>query len=99
MRYIKLHEICADLEIDDELLRSLIDEELIEVKHTLEDETVISVDDADRLRVAVLLIRDLDVNLPGTEVILHMRDDLLAMQRQFDEVLRTLVAELRKRFE
>jgi MerR family transcriptional regulator/heat shock protein HspR len=42
-------------------------------------------------------MRDLDVNLAGVEVILHMRDELLSMHTQFDEVLRSLVQELRKR--
>ena len=35
-----------------------------------------------------VLVRDMDVNLAGAEVILHLRDDLRAMQRQFDEILR-----------
>jgi hypothetical protein len=30
-------------------------------------------------------------------VILHLRDDLQSMQRQFDEILHTLVDELRRR--
>ena len=39
----------------------------------------------------------MDVNLAGAGVILHLREDLRAMQRQFDEILRTLVDELRQR--
>lgn len=96
-RYLKLSEVCVQLEVDDGLLRTVCDEGLVEVKHTLEDETVISAEHAERLRLITLLMREMDVNLPGVEVILHMHDDLLGMQRQFDEILRTLVDELRRR--
>jgi MerR family transcriptional regulator/heat shock protein HspR len=96
VRYLKLREVCLRLEIDDDLLAQLSHEGLVEVKNTLEDEPVVSAADAERLRVIVLLMREMDVNLPGVEVILHMRDDLFSMHRQFDEILRTLVEELRK---
>jgi len=49
------------------------------------------------VRLIALLMREMEVNLAGVEVILHMREDQLAMRRQFDEVLRGLVGELRKR--
>lgn len=96
MRYLKVREVCVHLDIDDELLSTLCHEGLVEVKNTLEDEPVVSAVDAERMRVIVLLMREMDVNLAGVEVILHMRDDLLAMHKQFDEVLRTLIEELRK---
>lgn len=97
MRYLKLREVCLQLDIDEDLLATLSREGLVEVKNTLEDEPVVSVADADRLRVIVLLMREMEVNLPGVEVIMHMREDMVSMQSQFDEILRTLVEELRKR--
>jgi hypothetical protein len=36
------------------------------------------------------------VNLPGVEVIMHMRESMLAMQRQFSDVLDALVEEMRR---
>jgi MerR family transcriptional regulator/heat shock protein HspR len=95
--YLRLEEVCVRLAIDDALLRQVREEGLVEVKHTLDDEQVISAEDAERLRVITVLIREMDVNLAGAEVILHLREDLCAMQRQFDEILRTLVNELRQR--
>lgn len=97
MRYLKLREVCVHLQIDEELLTTLSSEGLVDVKNTLDDEPVVSAADAERLRVIVLLMREMDVNLAGVEVILHMRDDLLSMHRQFDEILHTLIEELRKR--
>jgi MerR family transcriptional regulator/heat shock protein HspR len=95
--YVRLEEVCVRLSIDDVLLRQVCEEGLVEVKHTLEDERVISAEDAERLRLITVLMREMDVNLAGAEVILHLREDFCAMQRQFDEILRTLVDELRQR--
>jgi MerR family transcriptional regulator/heat shock protein HspR len=96
-RYLRVTDVCIRLAVDEQLLRRVCDEGLIEVKHTVDDEAVMSVEDAERLRVIAVLMQDLDVNLPGVEVILHLREDLCSRQRQFDEVLRTLVDELRRR--
>ena len=53
-------------------------------------------DQVDRVRVARLLIEEMGVNLEGAEVALHMREQMIAMQRQFNEILRLLARELRK---
>jgi MerR family transcriptional regulator/heat shock protein HspR len=97
VRYLKLREVCIQLKIDEELLSTLSREGLVDVKNTSEDEPVVSAADAERLRVIVLLMKEMDVNLAGVEVILHMREDMFSMHRQFDEILRTLVEELRNR--
>ena len=70
-------------------------EGLIELKRTLDDVAVISAESLERVRFITLLTEELEVNLPGAEVILHMRDDMIAMQRQFEEILATLVDELK----
>ena len=49
-----------------------------------------------RVRVAHLLIEEMGVNLEGAEVALHMREQMIAMQRQFNEILRLLGRELKK---
>jgi hypothetical protein len=36
------------------------------------------------------------VNLEGAEVALHMREQMIAMQRQFNQVLRLLRRELKR---
>jgi MerR family transcriptional regulator/heat shock protein HspR len=97
VHYVKTSEIRAQLGVDEAFLDTVVAEELIVVKHTVEGEAVLSASDAERLCVIVRLMRELDVNLAGVEVILHMRDELLSMQHQFDEVLHSLVDELRKR--
>jgi len=96
-RYVRVEEVCVRLAIDDTFLREVCAEGLVEVKHTVDEEPVLSAEDAERLRLITVLMREMDVNLAGAEVILHMHEDLCAMRRQFDEILRTLVDELRRR--
>ena len=98
MHYVRTSEIRAQLGIDDTFLETLASEELIVVKHTVEGEALLSEADVDRLYLILRLMRDLDVNLAGVEVILHMREELVSMHKQFDEVVHSLVDELRKRF-
>lgn len=98
-RYLRIAELCVQLAIDDAFIGTVSAEGLIEVKRTAEEEPVLSAEDAERLRLITVLMRELDVNLAGVEVILHMHEDLCAMQRQFDEILHTLVDELRQRIE
>jgi MerR family transcriptional regulator, heat shock protein HspR len=97
MRYLKLQDVCATLRVDSDLLDLFLGEGLIEVKHTLDDDVVISFEDAERLRVAAMLLREMEVNLAGVEIILHMREELVAMQQQFHQILETLAEELRRR--
>jgi MerR family transcriptional regulator/heat shock protein HspR len=96
-RYVRLQEVCVKFAIDDTLLHDVCAEGLVEVKQTTGEEPVVSAEDAERLRLITVLMREMDVNLAGAEVILHMREDAVAMQRQFDEIVRTLVEELRQR--
>jgi MerR family transcriptional regulator/heat shock protein HspR len=96
-RYLKVSEVITQIHVDDEFLRLLEQEDLIHPKRTLEGDVVISVEDAERVRVVHTLTSELEVNLAGVEVIMHMRDTMLAMQRQFSEILDELVEEMRRR--
>ena len=96
MKYVRLSEIAAQHGIDRSALEGLAREELIEIKYTLDEEPVVSCDDVDKARLAMLLINELDVNLAGAEVIVHMREEMLAMQRQFGKILEALVEEIRR---
>lgn len=95
-RYVKVAEVIDQLHIAMDFLDALQAEDLIHVKSSSEGDLVMSADDLERVRVALLLTGELDVNLPGVEVIMHMRDSMLAMQRQFSEVLDALAEELRR---
>lgn len=96
MKYYRKREVLTAIGIAEAELELLEREHLIEVKRTLENEPVISADDVEKARFVSFLTRELEVNLPGAEVILHMREDMIAMRRQFGKVLEALVEELRR---
>ncbi len=95
-RYLKVSDLTTELRMDAAFLRDLESEDLIHLKRTAEGDLVISADDAERVRLALLLTGELEVNLPGVEVIMHMRESMLAMQQQFSEILNAVVAEMRR---
>jgi len=98
VKYFPLHEAAERCGLTVAYLEMLEREGLIAVKRTLDDVVVISSADLDRARVTALLTQELEVNLPGAEVILRMRDDMIAMRRQFDEILSDLIDELKRGF-
>ena len=51
----------------------------------------------ERIRIISNLTRELDVNLPCVEVILQMRENMISMRKQFDEILHLLILELKNR--
>jgi MerR family transcriptional regulator, heat shock protein HspR len=54
-------------------------------------------DDLERLDVILKLTRDLGVNLAGVEIILNMREKMAEMQRQIEEFVASLNAEISHR--
>ena len=96
-RYVKLTDVVQRTGITIEVVERLESEDLIHPKRSLDDEVLLSDEDAERIRIIRILTEELEVNLEGAAVILHMRDEMLAMQHQFDDVLAALVAELRAR--
>ncbi|MGO9116004.1 MAG: chaperone modulator CbpM [Desulfomonilaceae bacterium] len=91
-------QIIEIFECDDTFLDKLEAEDLV---HSVEDESeqerVFPPDQVERIRIINNLVRELDVNLAGVEVILAMRENMIRMQRQFDEILEILVQELKGR--
>ncbi len=98
VKYMPLREAAERAGLSLAYLEMLEREGLIAVKRTLDDVVVISSADLERARVSALLTEELEVNLAGAEVILRMRDDLIAMRRQFDEILVDLVDALKRGF-
>ena len=95
MKYLRLQEIADRYGILAAELEVLALEELIEIKRTVDEEPIVSIDDVEKARVAHLLMSELDVNLAGVEVIVRMRSEMIAMQRQFGKILETLIEEIR----
>ena len=82
-----IQEILRFLGVDDaELLPELRREGLFEAEE-------LSPEEAEELRMAATLIRELGVNPAGVDVILHMRRRLLFLEERMRETLRRLLEE------
>ena len=87
----RVREVLEFLGVDDStLLEELRREGLFE------DEWL-EPDEAEELRVATALVRELGVNPAGVEVVLHMRRRLLALEELMGRSLRRLLSELDSR--
>jgi DNA-binding transcriptional MerR regulator len=96
--YLK-KQVIELLGCEEEFLEMLEAEELIHAERVETcREPVFFPDQVERIRIINNLVRDLEVNLPGCEVILEMRSNMIRMQEHFDQILEALAAELRARF-
>jgi MerR family transcriptional regulator, heat shock protein HspR len=94
-KYLRITEVIKVCNVPEEFIDTLEREHIIEpiMRRKLK---VYSPDQVERVRVAHLLIQEMGVNLEGAEVALHMREQMIAMQRQFNELLRLLGQQLKK---
>jgi hypothetical protein len=84
---LDLEALLEILEGDRELLDELRRAGILESDHP-------GLTEADDARVARVLVRELDVNWPGVEIILRMRREIVEMHRQTEELLRLVAARL-----
>jgi MerR family transcriptional regulator/heat shock protein HspR len=97
--YWTVTEVMEIFQIDETIISYLEEEEILcpecfEEKPTKRFSAV----ELDKLRLAKILIEDMEVNLPGVEVILRMRESMIRMREQFDDILEGLVTEIKKEF-
>ncbi|MDB4953660.1 MAG: hypothetical protein JWO36_1229 [Myxococcales bacterium] len=81
-----LHELIAIIDDDRDLVEQLLEAGVL----TEPLERDYSDEEAELVRVAHVLLRELEVNLPGVEVILRMRQEVIGLRQQMAEVIRTL---------
>ena len=94
-KYLRITEVIKICGVDEEFIADLERESLIRPT-VRQKQKVYSPDQVDRVRVARLLIEEMGVNLEGAEVALHMREQMIAMQQQFNELLRLLGQQLKR---
>jgi MerR family transcriptional regulator, heat shock protein HspR len=96
--YWTITEVIELFEVEEDFLSDLEDEDIIcPVCRDDRPEKFFSAMELERLRVAKMLFHDMGVNLPGVDVILRMRQNMLEMRRQFDDILEDLVRDLKDR--
>jgi MerR family transcriptional regulator/heat shock protein HspR len=94
-KYLRITEVTKICHVDKKFIVRLEQEKVIS-PIVRRSEKLYPMDQVDRVRVAHLLIEEMGVNLEGAEVALHMREQMIAMQRQFNEILQLLGRELKK---
>jgi MerR family transcriptional regulator/heat shock protein HspR len=94
-KYLRITEVTKICGVDVRFVKRLEQEKVIYpiVRRSVK---FYPLDQVDRVRVARLLIEEMGVNLAGAEVALNMREQMIAMQRQFNEILRLLGREWKK---
>jgi MerR family transcriptional regulator/heat shock protein HspR len=94
-KYLRITEVVEICGVNEEFVIRLEKEKVI-YPIVRRERKLYPLDQVDRVRVAHLLIEEMGVNLEGAEVALHMREQMIATQRQFNELLRLLSQELKK---
>jgi MerR family transcriptional regulator, heat shock protein HspR len=94
-RYIEITEVIKICKVDKDFIQQLERESVIQPV-VQRSRKLYSPDQVDRIRIANLLIQEMGVNLEGAEVVLNMREQMIAMQRQFNEVLRLIGDEIKR---
>ena len=90
-------EVLEFFEIDEHFIRVLEEESI--VCATCEDDDLherkFHVEEMEKLRVAKMLMEELEVNLPGVDIILRMKHNMVEMRKQFDAILEDLAKHVR----
>ena len=88
-KYLRITEVIKICGVDEEFILRLERESMIRPV-IRRRQRLYPLDQVDRVRVARILIEEMGVNLEGAEVALHMREQMIAMQHQFDKLLRLI---------
>ena len=95
--YCTVSEVIEIFQIEEDVISYLEEEEIVcpQCFDTLPTKRFSAVE-LDKLRLVKVLMEDMDVNLPGVEVILRMRQSMIQMRQQFDDILEDLATQLKE---
>ncbi|MBF0224591.1 MAG: hypothetical protein HQK76_03965 [Desulfobacterales bacterium] len=88
-------EVLNFFNLDANFLEDLIDEEII-CPMCEKNEKNFSCSELEKLQIAKNLFEELNVNIPGIEVILGMRNTMIEMRKQFDKIIELFIKDLNK---
>jgi MerR family transcriptional regulator, heat shock protein HspR len=86
-KYYTISEVIRIFGISEYTICRIEAEGFIEARRQEGSRKVFTPEDLERIRVILALSRELGVNWAGIEVILHMRERMLEIQQQVDEIL------------
>ena len=95
--YWTYSEVVEIFQVEESLLSELEEEEIIcPTCPGGSSAKVFSTGDLENLRLVKILMEDMGVNLPGVEVVLRMRQGMVEMRRQFDDILEDLAGQIKR---
>ena len=96
-KYWTLSEVIEIIQVDEGTISYLEEEEVICPEcFDVQPAKQCSAVEREKLDRAKVLMEDMDVNLPGVEVILRMRETMIQMRRQFDAILEDLAGQFKE---
>ena len=94
--YWTIEQVKTQFKVNDEFIEELESEKIIvSIVHPEKQTRVFPTREIEKLRLATMLIMDMGVNVEGVDVILHMRENMLSMQRQMDQILEYIAQEVK----
>jgi MerR family transcriptional regulator/heat shock protein HspR len=98
-KYWSITEVVDFFQVNEAFLNDLEKEEIVcsSCRDGVSDKSF-SAGEMEKVRLAKILMDEMDVNLAGVEVILQMRKSMIAMRKQFDAILEDLAREMEKNF-
>jgi len=96
-KYWSVTEVVEFFQVNEAFLNDLEKEDIVcpSCRDGLLDKSF-STAEMEKIRLAKILMDEMDVNLAGVEVILQMRKSMIAMRKQFDAILEDLAQEMEK---
>jgi len=95
--YWTVSEVIEIFQMDESTITYLEEEEIVCPEcYDTQPAKRFSAVDLDKLRLVKVLMEDMEVNLPGVEVILRMRQSMIQMRQQFDDILEDLAGQFKK---
>ena len=91
-----IFDIVEVFHVDEQFIVDLEEEEIICA--TFEEgvrEKRYSPEEVEKLRLAKILVEEMDVNLSGVDIILRMRQNMLEMRKQFDAILTDMASKIK----
>jgi MerR family transcriptional regulator, heat shock protein HspR len=96
-KYWTVTEITQLFQVDEHFISQLEKEEIVCSTCTQKSsDRLFSDDELEKLRLAKILIEEMDVNLPGVDIILNMRQSMFDMRKQFDDILKDMARQMQE---
>ena len=90
-------EVMEFFQVEESFLKNLEEEEIVcPVCNKGISTRLFDAHELEKLRVAKILMEEMEVNLSGVEVIIQMRQKMIEMRRQFDAILEDLAGQMQE---